>query len=289
MKIGLIKKGIRPKTLIAAIVPPLVSFTYLQDYSFSVIILFLCCLFFALNIQVATNFYNDAIDFLKGADEKRVGPERIAQHDQVPAKEVFLIGHIFLVIAVLFGVPLLIQGGIVILLLGCLSLFFAYGYTGGPFPLAYLGLGELFVFIFFGLVATLGTGYILAGSISLDLIIMSCQLGLLSSVLIGINNFRDRETDLEVGKRTLATRLSRDQYLLLIDLFLFIPYLLILYLIIFIDLKYFIVLFSIGIAYQIKKSIFEIENPAELNQVLALSGKHLAFFSLLLCVGNLCR
>jgi len=289
MKLKFIIKGMRPKTLSAAIVPPVCAFAlYYKENAEADIFYMWLCVGLALCIQIATNFYNDAIDFLKGADDERVGPDRLSTQDKVNYKAVFFIGHFFILLAFLLGIPLVIKGGVVLICLGLLSMFLAYGYTGGPFPLAYLGLGELFVFVFFGLVATCGSYYIYSGSVSLNSILLGSQIGLLSSVLIGINNYRDRKIDKKVNKNTLATRMSRENYLKLLEFFLFFPYVIVLYFTVFVDLKFFFPLFAIPLAHKIRYELHENTNPVLLNQVLGMSGKHLLLFGVMFCTAALC-
>lgn len=273
-------QGIRPKTLAAAFVPPLCAsaYVYFELKTFDLYIL-AHCLGLALFIQMATNFYNDGVDFLKGADENRDGPLRIAKTSNI--KQVFWFGHICLFIAFLFGVPLVMKGGAVFALLGVLSLFLAYGYTGGPFPLAYLGLGELFVFLFFGLLAFGGSAYLMSGSFEVSYLVIGSIFGLLSSVLIAINNLRDKDKDKLVGKRTLATRISQKSYLGVLDLFLFGPYLIVFYLFCFIELRFIFPILAVGLAHKIRFKLRDYKHPSELNECLSMSGKHLIFFSLL--------
>jgi 1,4-dihydroxy-2-naphthoate polyprenyltransferase len=156
----------RPKTLTAAIVPVLVAtalaFADQQTVKYWVTAF---ALLSATFIQIGTNFINDAIDFKKGADtHERVGPKRVTQSGLLSEKKVLLGGFICFALATLFGVPLVIEGGVPILIIGLISLAMGYCYTGGPYPLAYRGLGDLFVLIFFGLVAVCGTYYLHAGS-----------------------------------------------------------------------------------------------------------------------------
>lgn len=274
--------GLRPKTLIAGIIPPVLAFgVHIKENGFNGLSYFILCLLLAIFIQIATNFYNDAIDYKKGADKNRVGPARVTTQMEIPYKRIMITGHIFLTLGLIVGVPLVMKGGVVFALLGVLSLFLAYGYTGGPFPLAYLGLGELFVFLFFGLVATVGSYYLIAGDLNYNIFLVACQLGLLSSVLIAINNFRDRHTDKLVNKNTLATRMSDHSYLLLIDFFLFIPYFILMGQIIFNDPKGFLPLLAISIAHKIRKGLRDINSPEECNEYLALSAKHLLLFGIL--------
>lgn len=164
-------------------------------------------------IQIACNFFNDAIDATKNADtEKRQGPRRITASGDMSSLAVKLWGCFFLAAAAAFGVPLILAQGWPVLLIGIPSLFFAYGYTGGPWPLAYHGLGELFVLLFFGLVAVVGTVFVQIGwqpgylEVYLCAIVLGVQCGLLSCLLIEVNNIRDRKEDSTTGKRTLAVR-----------------------------------------------------------------------------------
>ncbi len=161
----------------------------------------------ALCIQIATNFFNDAVDGKKGADgENRTGPRRLTGTGEMSFGQVMGLGVIFLTGAVIFGTFLCMARGWPMVLIGIPSLFLAYGYTGGPFPLAYRGLGEIFVILFFGFIAVMGTVFIQTGTWPNEAILLGAQVGLLSAVLISVNNFRDREQDAAVGKKTLAVR-----------------------------------------------------------------------------------
>jgi 1,4-dihydroxy-2-naphthoate polyprenyltransferase len=198
----------RPKTLPAAIVPVWVgcALAWKLNGSFN-LLLALCTLVGAIAIQIATNFFNDAIDAKKGADtERRLGPTRVTASGLMDSKTVMRLASAFLGVAVICGVVLYQARGWPILVIGVPSLFLTYGYTGGPFPLAYRGMGELFVIGFFGLVAVTGTVFIQTGEWPKEAVLLGFQIGLLSSVLISINNLRDREEDATTGKRTLAVR-----------------------------------------------------------------------------------
>ena len=286
--IKLFIQGVRPKTLIAGIAPSACSyFLYLAEGNPHQIFILSMCLGLAICIQIATNFYNDAIDFEKGTDINRVGPKRVTGAENLTSKSVFRIGHFFILLAFIFGIPLVVKGGVIFLLMGLLSLFLAYGYTGGPFPLAYLGLGELFVFIFFGFVATSGSYYLYSGNINISVIMLSIQLGLLSSVLIGVNNYRDRKTDVLTNKNTLATKLTEFQYLKLMDLFIFIPFVILLYFVFTVKLSFFIPMLAIGYGHQIRHNLRFYSEESELNYSLGLAGKMLGLFSILFCLGSL--
>jgi 1,4-dihydroxy-2-naphthoate octaprenyltransferase len=161
----------------------------------------------AVLIQVATNLFNDAIDFEKGADtQRRIGPRRITASGVADHRHVLVAGVVCLVAASVIAVPLIIARGWPVLVIGVPSLYFSYGYTGGPLPLAYRGLGELFVILFFGLVAVGGTYLIQVGTWPPGALLLGTQVGLLSTALIAVNNLRDVGEDRSTGKRTLAVR-----------------------------------------------------------------------------------
>jgi 1,4-dihydroxy-2-naphthoate octaprenyltransferase len=200
----------RPKTLPAAIVPVWSGcvLAWKLQGSWNPWLAF-CTLAAALCIQIATNFFNDAIDARKGADtEKRIGPRRVTASGLIPRRTVLIAATFFLGLAAIFGMILFRKAGWPVIWIGLPSLYFAYGYTGGPLPLAYKGLGELFVVIFFGLVAVGGTVLIQTGEWRNEAMLLGLQIGLLSAVLISINNLRDREEDSGTGKMTLAVRLG---------------------------------------------------------------------------------
>lgn len=278
--IKMIITGIRPKTLVAAIIPPVVSHgLYIKQFGETSYLLMIYCLLLALFIQMATNFYNDGIDFKKGADEDRDGPKRVTDAKNI--NKVFILGHVCLFLALLVGVPLVLKGGIIFAVFGIVSMFLAYGYTGGPFPLAYIGLGEVFVFLFFGILATCGSFYLYASTITLSSFALGSIIGLFSCVLIAINNLRDKDKDILVNKRTLATRISKYRYLKLLDTFLFFPYFILFFLVCFVDLKFCFPLLAAGLAHQVRFIYQEYNHPSELNNALGKAGKHLLVFGVL--------
>ncbi len=198
----------RPKTLSAAVVPVAVG-TALAKATHQRVdwVVVGCALGVALFIQIATNLFNDAIDFKKGSDTKeRIGPVRVTQAGLISPRWVFAGGVLFLLGAVGFGVPLIVKGGIVIAVLGALSLFFAYGYTGGLFPLAYHGLGDLFVMLFFGLVAVGGCHYLHVGDFDWRGIVAGLQSGATATLILAVNNLRDVHQDRAAQKKTLPVR-----------------------------------------------------------------------------------
>ena len=197
----------RPRTLGAALIPVIAGCALASSVSaFDPLgsALILAC---AVLIQIATNFFNDALDHVKGADTAgRLGPTRVTSAGLLPARRVMTGAFLTLTLAALLALPLVLRGGGIILLIGLLSLLFAYTYTGGPFPLAYLGLGEIFVTLFFGLIAVAGTFYLNTLTFSAAAILAGMQIGLHSSVLLAVNNLRDLETDRAANKKTLAAR-----------------------------------------------------------------------------------
>jgi 1,4-dihydroxy-2-naphthoate polyprenyltransferase len=198
----------RPKTLPAAIVPVWVGCVlgWKLTGRFDPL-LAACTLVGAVAIQIATNFFNDAIDARKGADtDRRLGPTRVTASGMMKSQTVMHLASAFLGIAAVCGVVLFQARGWPIVFIGIPSMFLAYGYTGGPFPLAYRGMGELFVIAFFGFIAVAGTVFIQTGEWPREGLLLGLQIGLLSSVLISINNLRDREEDGTTGKNTLAVR-----------------------------------------------------------------------------------
>ncbi|MCM2277781.1 MAG: 1,4-dihydroxy-2-naphthoate polyprenyltransferase [Oligoflexia bacterium] len=200
----------RPKTLIAALVPVLVGTALARartgalrwELSF-------LALAAAVLIQIGTNFANDAIDFKKGADTaERIGPRRVTQSGIFTSGQVLRAALLCFGGALLLGIPLVAAGGWPLVAIGLVSLALGYGYTGGPFPLAYLGLGDLFVLIFFGWIAVGGVYFLQTGAWDTPALVAGTQVGLLATVLIAINNLRDRAGDERAGKRTLAVKLG---------------------------------------------------------------------------------
>lgn len=203
----------RPKTLTASLSPVILGTGLATAFSPTPVSpgLALLALASALCIQVGTNLVNDAADFEKGADtQERLGPTRVTQRGLLRGDHVMLGAGLFFLLAALLGAPLVLAGGIPILVIGVLSIVAGYAYTAGPFPLAYLGLGEVFVLLFFGVAAIKGMAYVLTGhGLSPWAEIAALQVGLQSSALLAVNNGRDIVGDRKAGKRTLAARFGR--------------------------------------------------------------------------------
>ena len=198
----------RPKTLGAAVAPVIVGTAIGWRFGGTLHLgLAVCTLLACIALQVATNWFNDAIDFVKGSDTAaRIGPRRITASGVVTARQVLIAACAMLGVATALSVPLFLARGWPIVAIGIPSLYFCYGYTGGPAPLAYRGLGELFVILFFGLVAVTGSAFVQSGQWHAEALVGGLQIGLLSTVLIAINNLRDIDEDRSTGKRTLAAR-----------------------------------------------------------------------------------
>ncbi len=270
----------RPKTLLAGVVPPLVAYSYfvLKNKQQNFLYLSLAVLG-ALFIQLATNFFNDVIDHEKGADHKRIGPTRVSSAGLVELKTVKRWAYSCVFLGALVGIPIAIRGGPSFLLLGAISLYLTFGYTGGKVSLAYRGLGELFVFLFFGLFSVMGSYYLFALNIDWGTFVLSSTCGLLTTTFIAINNLRDRETDKEVGKMTLATRWSEKTYRFFIISTIFTPYLLLHH---FREIKLIYTVF-IALLPAVKLSKIALtKKGADLNEGLKFSGIHLVIFSFFL-------
>jgi 1,4-dihydroxy-2-naphthoate octaprenyltransferase len=279
--------AMRPRTLPAAIAPVLVGSALAWHDGKFVPVAATLCLGFALLVQIGTNFANDYYDFVRGADTAaRVGPRRaVAAGLIAPATMKAAMIAVFAA-AFACGLGLLAWGGPWLLAIGVASIVSGYAYTGGPWPLAYVGLGDVFVFIFFGLVAVGGTYFVQAGRLTLDAVLVGVPIGLLAANILVVNNYRDAETDAVAGKRTLVVRLGRGaarvQFAVSLALALAMP----------------LVLLARGqrawcllpvlllpLARSHVKRLIEGQSPAELIALLGDTGKLLALYALLLAAG----
>lgn len=183
-------------------------------------------------MQVGVNYANDYSDGIRGTDDHRVGPLRLTASGAASGRAVKTAAFACFAGALVAGLFLIVLSQAWwLLLVGLASVFAAWGYTGGSNPYGYLGLGDLFVFVFFGLVATLGTTYTQAGQISLPAVIGAVGTGVIAMALLMANNVRDIPTDIEAGKRTLAVRLGDDaariSYVMMLALAIFLPLILV--------------------------------------------------------------
>jgi 1,4-dihydroxy-2-naphthoate octaprenyltransferase len=200
----------RLRTLPAAVVPVLTGTALAHAHGAAHLGRAAICLGFALLVQVGTNFANDYFDFVQGVDTPaRVGPRRAVAAGLVSPRR--MLAATGLVLGLAFGTGLLLvhEGGWILLPIGSVSIVCALAYTGGPFPLGYHGLGDLFVFVFFGLVAVDTTYFVQAGRITPDVTSCAAAIGLLAANILVANNYRDLETDRVAGKRTLVVRFGR--------------------------------------------------------------------------------
>jgi 1,4-dihydroxy-2-naphthoate polyprenyltransferase len=217
----------RPATLPAAVVPVLVgaAAALAEGVSFRPLV-FAMTLLCSILIQIGTNFANDYSDFLKGADhEGRLGPVRVTQSGLISQSEVKRGILIAFGLAVLIGLYLASIGGWPIVAIGVFAVLSGLAYTGGPFPLGYHGLGDVFVFVFFGVVAVTGTAYLQTERWSSLALLLSIPIGLLVTNILVVNNLRDLPTDIAAGKRTLATRIGDRATRLQYALFMAVAYL----------------------------------------------------------------
>jgi 1,4-dihydroxy-2-naphthoate octaprenyltransferase len=200
----------RPKTLPAAIIPVMLGTALAWHDQVMQVVPALICLAFALLIQIGTNFANDYCDYIKGADtEDRIGPKRGVASGEISIKAMKLATWITFAAAIVVGCMLIPYGGWWLIIIGLLSVACGYAYTGGPYPLGYNGLADIFVFVFFGLVAVMATYFVQSGTVTWNSFFVACVPGLLSVNLLIMNNYRDYETDKAAGKRTLIVRYGR--------------------------------------------------------------------------------
>ena len=203
--------AMRPKTLSVSVVPVLVG-TALAYFERGTFVWWpaLAALLAAMLIQIGTNLYNDVGDFERGADTaERLGPPRATAQGWLSARAVRRGAQVVFVLALLIGLALAAWGGWPIVLIGILSLISGWAYTGGRWPIAYSPLGELFVMVFFGVVAVSGTYYLQTFSVSKAALIAGVMLGSFAAAVITVNNTRDIHADAKAHKRTLAVRLGR--------------------------------------------------------------------------------
>jgi 1,4-dihydroxy-2-naphthoate octaprenyltransferase len=199
--------AIRPKTLAAAVAPVIVGTALAYKDDGFRLGPALACFLAALLLQIGSNLANDVFDFEKGADHgERLGPIRVTQAGLLTPGDVKRGMFTVFILSTLIGIYLISVGGWPILVIGVAAIISAVAYTGGPFPLGYHGLGDLFVFIFFGLVAVVGTYYVQVLSITPQVCWMAVAMGLLTVAILVVNNLRDIESDRAVNKRTLAVR-----------------------------------------------------------------------------------
>ncbi|MGH3102362.1 MAG: 1,4-dihydroxy-2-naphthoate polyprenyltransferase, partial [Thermoleophilia bacterium] len=200
----------RPRTLPAAVAPVLVGTALAATEGTFRPLSFIAAMLGAVFIQVGTNLSNDYSDARRGADtEDRLGPVRVTAGGLVPPRQVLVATYVAFGLAVLAGAYLIATAGWELLLIGVASILAGVLYTGGPRPYGYEGLGEVFVFLFFGVVAVSGSYFAQVERLTWEAFVLAVPVGLLASAILVVNNVRDLETDRRAGKRTLAVRLGR--------------------------------------------------------------------------------
>ena len=211
--------GARIKTLPAAIAPVIVGTSLADQIK---VINALLALIVSLSLQIAVNYANDFSDGVRGTDTNRIGPTRLVASNLATASSVKNASFISFFVAIIAGTLLAFNTSIWLIAVGLISILAAWGYTGGKKPYGYLGFGELAVFIFFGVVATVGSYYVQVEQISSSALLLSIPMGSLSCAILVINNLRDLNQDKLVSKRTMAVKLgdanTRIFYLLLLVL-----------------------------------------------------------------------
>jgi len=278
----------RPKTLAAAFTPVLVGAAIAWSDDHFILINSIVALVCAFLIQIGTNFANDYFDFVKGADtEDRIGFTRATAAGLIAPKTMLRATVLSMGLAFVLGLYLVWFGGWQVLLIGVLSLLFGVLYTGGPYPLGYNGLGDIFVFIFFGIVAVMGTYFVNALEWSEASFWASLPVGALCTNILVINNLRDVEQDAVAGKRTLGVLFGdtalKWEYTLMLLLAFAIP------LYFNIQLGYTIWIFlpfiSAPLAFMHAKKVWSETHKPNLNKVLEQTAQYMALFGLLFSIG----
>jgi 1,4-dihydroxy-2-naphthoate polyprenyltransferase len=200
----------RPRTLPAAIAPVLVGTSLAIRVGRFHALAFVAALLGAMLIQIGTNLSNDYSDARRGADaDDRLGPVRVTAGGLVPPRQVLVATYVTFALAVLVGVYLIAVAGWILLAVGAASILAGVLYTGGPRPYGYEGLGEVFVFLFFGIVAVTGSYFVQRRDLPWEAFVLAIPVGLLIAAILVVNNVRDVESDRRAGKLTLAVRMGR--------------------------------------------------------------------------------
>ena len=243
----------------------------------------------SLFIQIGTNLVNDAVDFKKGADNSdRIGPQRVTQAGVFSSRAVMGMGSAFFLAAVLCGIPLVNHGGWPILGIGVAAVICGYAYTAGPFPLAYRGLGDFFVILFFGVIATSGLFYLHTHQWRIEALVLGLQVGFHCTVLIAVNNLRDVEGDRLVNKKTLPVRFGKQFARNEIAILSFVPFLLLIYWVqVGFGWSLLLALLPVPLAFKLVKKVFSTEPSPIYNSFLAQAAGLHVLFGVLLSIGLL--
>ena len=282
----------RPQTLIVSIAPVLLGLALAyNDFKNINWLIASLTLVAAVLIQIGTNLINDLYDFINGADnDDRLGPIRVTQSGLISQKKIKRGAFFCFFLALLIGGYLVYKGGIPILLIGSFALISGYCYTAGPYPLGYNGLGDIFVFIFFGLIAVPGTYYLQTQNLfNKEALLIGSAIGFIAVAILCVNNIRDIESDKKAGKKTLAVRFGRLSVIVLYDLMILFPYIAIGILFFskdafFLDFSLCLLLLSLPIAIGLTIDIHKKKNK-ELNNILIRTSFFMRSFFMLLIIG----
>lgn len=277
----------RPKTLPAAVVPVLVGSALAVSVDKFYLPYSAVALLCALLIQIGTNFTNDLYDYLKGADSKqRKGPVRVLASGLISVRGMKIGSVVVFGLSFILGLYLVYSCGILVLWIGIISIIAGIIYTAGPFPLAYNGLGDLFVFAFFGVVGTMGTFYLHTQEFSILSFLVSLPVGALTTNILIVNNYRDIEEDKAAGKNTLAVYLGRNFTRWEFIILLLFSYAVSLILFFNFDYSYWIFLPYITIPFTILliRMLFKLKGES-LNKTLELTAKFAGVYGLLFSAG----
>jgi 1,4-dihydroxy-2-naphthoate octaprenyltransferase len=278
----------RPRTLPAAVAPVLVGTALAGSEDVFHPLAFAAALVGSVFIQIGTNLSNDYSDARRGADtEDRLGPVRVTAGGLMPPRRVLVGTYVAFAVAVAAGLYLAAVAGWELLLVGAASILAGVLYTGGPRPYGYEGLGELFVFLFFGIVAVTGSYFVQTEDLRWEAFALAVPVGLLAAAILVVNNVRDVETDRRAGKRTLAVRLGRGRARRLFAGMLLMAFAAPLALAPAISPWLLLSLAALPLAPPLLRTVATRSDGAALNGALADSGRLLALFSLLLAVGVL--
>ena len=278
----------RPRTLPAAVAPVLVGTALAASEDVFKPLRFVCALIGSIFIQIGTNLANDYSDARRGADtEDRLGPVRVTAGGLVPPRRVLIWTYVAFGIAVLAGVYLIAVAGWELLAVGVASIIAGVLYTGGPKPYGYEGLGELFVFLFFGVVAVVGSYFVQTEELARAAFDLSVPVGLLAAAILVVNNVRDIDTDRRAGKRTLAVRVGREKSRRVFTLMIAFAYIALIGIVFELSPWVLLPLLTIPLAVPLVRTVATRTDGASLNGALADTGRLLAVFSLLLAVGVL--
>ncbi len=280
----------RPKTLPVGLAPVLVGTALADTAGVFHPLRFAAALLGALFIQVGANLSNDYSDARRGADtEDRLGPVRVTAGGLLPPRQVLIATYVTFALAILCGVYLIAVAGWQLLLVGAASIVAGVLYTGGPRPYGYEGLGELFVFLFFGIVAVAGSFFVQTETLVWEAFALAVPVGLLASAVLVVNNVRDLETDRRAGKRTLAVRLGRDRTRRLFAAMVYGAFLLAPVTWIFGPLQAWLLLpfLAIPLAAPIVRTVRARTDGPSLNEALARTGQLELVYCVLLCAGIL--